>query len=85
MKHQVECARFCEIHGAAFGAFDFMRDDEIGHLRKAHAVGVFVQSALYEMIAAKSSFAGFAIDEGVIEALDMTGGCPGFWVQQNGQ
>jgi len=84
LEHEIEDARFGEIALTTFGTGDFVGFDLFGHLGKGHPVGVFVESVLDQVVAAKARFARLAVDQGVVEALDVTRGFPRFWVEQNG-
>ena len=45
-EHEVEVSSFCEVMGAAFGAFDFVVTDEGGHLIEWHPIGVLMKGFL---------------------------------------
>ncbi len=83
MEHQVEVPRFSKVLSAAFGAFHFLLLDQVGHLRERQPVGVLMQGLLDQVVAAEPSFAILAVDEGVVEPFQMSGGRPGFRMQED--
>jgi hypothetical protein len=71
MEHEIEMARFGEILGAAFGAFDLLFLDEGSHLLDGESFRALVKGLFNQVVAAESPFARLAVDEGVVEAVEM--------------
>lgn len=83
-EHEVEVAGLGKVLRAALGAFDFMLMDQLVHLGDRKAICILVERLFDEVIAAEAPFAGFAIDQGIVEALEVAGGGPRLGVEEDG-
>jgi hypothetical protein len=83
VEHEVEGSRFSEILGAASGAFDLLLADRLGHVLQGHRIGASMKGPFDQMVAAETTLAHFAVDQGIVEPFQVAGSLPGFGVEED--